>query len=112
MTTTIVQPTVENLQQFSGYFDLSKLLKSDGILPWLLANGWDYDDQNNSQFAVRNSQLQTKLKINSFRFQALDFNHGETKTCSIYISSSCFQAWGNNCELFLMLPLDWMIGKN
>ncbi|WP_414569393.1 hypothetical protein [Nostoc sp. CCY 9925] len=45
MTTTIVQPTVENLQQFSGYFDLSKLLKSNGILPWLLANGWDYDDE-------------------------------------------------------------------
>jgi hypothetical protein len=45
MTTTIVKPSAENLQQFSDSFDLSKLLKSEGVLPWLLANGWDYDDR-------------------------------------------------------------------
>ncbi|WP_414573243.1 hypothetical protein [Nostoc sp. CCY 9925] len=45
MTTAIVHPTVENLQQFSEEFDLSKLLKSDGVLLWLLANGWGYDDR-------------------------------------------------------------------
>ena len=46
MTITIVQPSVENLQQFSDSFDIEKLLQSDGILPWLLANGWDYSDES------------------------------------------------------------------
>ncbi|HYX15510.1 MAG TPA: hypothetical protein VE944_14300 [Nostoc sp.] len=45
MTTTIVQPSVENLQQFSDSFDVEKLLQSEGVLPWLLANGWDYSDE-------------------------------------------------------------------
>ncbi|WP_230967340.1 hypothetical protein [Nostoc commune] len=44
MTITIVHPNVENLQSFSDLFDLEKLLQSDGILPWLLANGWNYDE--------------------------------------------------------------------
>jgi hypothetical protein len=46
MTTTIVQPSIENLQQFSEEFDIEKLLQSDGVLPWLLANGWDYNDES------------------------------------------------------------------
>lgn len=46
MTITIVQPSLENLQQFSDSFDIEKLLQSDGVLPWLLANGWDYNDES------------------------------------------------------------------
>jgi hypothetical protein len=46
MTITIVHPNIENLQQFSDSFDIEKLLQSDGILPWLLANGWNYDDES------------------------------------------------------------------
>lgn len=46
MTTTIVPPNLENLQQFSDLFDIEKLLQSEGFLPWLLANGWKYDDQS------------------------------------------------------------------
>jgi hypothetical protein len=46
MTTTIVRPNIENLQQFSDSFDIEKLLQSKGILPWLLANGWKYDDES------------------------------------------------------------------
>ncbi|MEH2322431.1 MAG: hypothetical protein V7K32_02285 [Nostoc sp.] len=45
MTTTIVHPNIENLQQFSDSFDVEKLLQSEGVLPWLLANGWDYNDE-------------------------------------------------------------------
>jgi hypothetical protein len=44
MTTTIAHPSIENLQQFSDCFDLEKLLHSDGVLPWLLANEFEYDD--------------------------------------------------------------------
>ncbi len=44
--TTIVHPNIENLQQFSDSFDIEKLLQSEGVLPWLLANGWKYDDQS------------------------------------------------------------------
>ena len=46
MTTIIVHPSIENLQQFSDSFDIEKLLQSEGVLPWLLANGWKYDDQS------------------------------------------------------------------
>lgn len=46
MTITIVHPNVENLQQFSDSFDIEKLLQSEGVLPWLLANGWNYDDES------------------------------------------------------------------
>ncbi|MDF5740266.1 hypothetical protein [Nostoc sp. S13] len=46
MTTTIVHPSIENLQQFSGSFNIEKLLQSEGILPWLLANGWKHDDES------------------------------------------------------------------
>lgn len=46
MTITIVQPSIENLQQFSDSFDIEKLLQSEGFLPWLLANGWKYDDES------------------------------------------------------------------
>jgi hypothetical protein len=46
MTITIVQPSTENLQQFSDSFDIEKLLQSDGVLPWLLSNGWDYNDES------------------------------------------------------------------
>lgn len=46
MTTTIVQPSIENLQRFSDSFDIEKLLQSEGVLPWLLANGWNYSDES------------------------------------------------------------------
>ncbi|WP_375491614.1 hypothetical protein [uncultured Nostoc sp.] len=46
MTITTVHPSIENLQSFSEFFDLEKVLQSDGVLPWLLANGWNYDDQS------------------------------------------------------------------
>lgn len=46
MTTIIVHPSLENLQQFSDSFDIEKLLQSDGVLPWLLANGWKHDDES------------------------------------------------------------------
>ena len=46
MTITIVHPNIENLQQFSDSFDIEKLLQSKGILPWLLANGWKYDNES------------------------------------------------------------------
>ncbi|MFW9263369.1 hypothetical protein [Nostoc sp. CALU 546] len=46
MTTTIVHPSIENLQQFSDSFDIEKILQSKGILPWLLANGWNYDKES------------------------------------------------------------------
>ncbi|MHC5771541.1 MAG: hypothetical protein ACYTXI_39525 [Nostoc sp.] len=46
MTITIVHPSIENLQQFSDSFDIEKLLQSKEILPWLLANGWNYDNES------------------------------------------------------------------
>ncbi|NEU84659.1 hypothetical protein [Nostoc sp. UIC 10630] len=46
MTITIVHPSIENLQQFSDSFDIEKLLQSEGVLPWLLANSWNYDDES------------------------------------------------------------------
>ncbi|MDZ7970253.1 MAG: hypothetical protein RM049_34850 [Nostoc sp. DedQUE04] len=46
MTITIVHPSIKNLQQFSDSFDIEKLLQSEGVLPWLLANGWNYDDES------------------------------------------------------------------
>jgi hypothetical protein len=46
MTITIVHPSIENLQLFSEFFDLEKFLQSEGILPWLLANGWNYDNES------------------------------------------------------------------
>ncbi len=46
MSITIVHPNVENLQSFSEFFDLEKLLQSKGVLPWLLANSWNYDDES------------------------------------------------------------------
>ncbi|MCC5662247.1 hypothetical protein LC608_36150 [Nostoc sp. XA010] len=46
MTITIVHPSIENLQQFSDSFDIEKLLQSEGVLPWLLANGWKHDDES------------------------------------------------------------------
>lgn len=46
MTITIVHPSIENLQQFSDSFDIENLLQSEGVLPWLLANGWNYDDES------------------------------------------------------------------
>ncbi|MDZ7950778.1 hypothetical protein [Nostoc sp. DedQUE09] len=46
MNITIVHPSIENLQQFSDSFDIEKLLQSEGVLPWLLANDWNYDDES------------------------------------------------------------------
>ncbi|MBW4458467.1 MAG: hypothetical protein KME55_41100 [Nostoc indistinguendum CM1-VF10] len=46
MATTIVHPSIENLQQFSDLFDIEKLLQSEGVLPSLLTNGWNYDNES------------------------------------------------------------------
>jgi hypothetical protein len=46
MSITIVHPNIENLQQFSDSFDIEKLLQSEGVLPWLLANGWKHGDES------------------------------------------------------------------
>jgi hypothetical protein len=73
MTTTIVHPSVENLQQFSDYFDLSKLLRSDGVLPWLLANGWDYNDKTRliADIVDESTSLDEVWDSSEFDFNAL-----------------------------------------
>jgi hypothetical protein len=73
MTTTIIHPSVENLQQFSDSFDLSKLLKSDGILPWLLANGWVYDDKTRliADIVDESTSLDEVWDSEEFDFNAL-----------------------------------------
>lgn len=73
MTTTIVHPSIENLQQFSDSFDIEKLLQSDGILPWLLANGWDYNDEVSliANIVDESTSLDEVWESEEFDFQAL-----------------------------------------
>ncbi|AUB44553.1 hypothetical protein COO91_10789 (plasmid) [Nostoc flagelliforme CCNUN1] len=73
MTITIVPPSLENLQQFSDSFDLSKLLKSDGVLPWLLANGWKYDDESSliANIVDESTSLDEVWDSKEFDFNAL-----------------------------------------
>ena len=73
MTIIIVQPSLENLQQFSGSFDVEKLLQSDGVLPWLLANGWDYSDESSliANITDESTSLDELWDSEEFDFQAL-----------------------------------------
>lgn len=40
----IVPPSTKSLAEFADLLDIEEILKIDSILPWLLANGFDYDD--------------------------------------------------------------------
>ncbi|RCJ31782.1 hypothetical protein A6769_29840 [Nostoc punctiforme NIES-2108] len=73
MTITIVHPNIENLQSFSDLFDLEKLLQSDGVLPWLLANGWNYDDQSCliANIVDESTSLDQVWESDEFDFKAL-----------------------------------------
>jgi hypothetical protein len=73
MTITIVHPNVENLQSLSDLFDLEKLLQSDGILPWLLANGWNYDNQSCliANIVDESTSLDEVWESDEFDFKAL-----------------------------------------
>ncbi|WP_138506133.1 hypothetical protein [Nostoc sp. PA-18-2419] len=85
MTTTIVQPSIENLQQFSDFFDVEKLLQSDGILPWLLANGWDYNDEVSliANIVDESTSLDELWDSKEFDFQALP-NESKSKLNQIF----------------------------
>ena len=73
MTTTIVHPNIENLQQFSDSFDIEKLLQSEGVLPWLLANGWKYDDESSliANIIDESTSLDQVWESDEFDFKAL-----------------------------------------
>ncbi|WP_414530269.1 hypothetical protein [Nodularia chucula] len=40
----IVPPSTKSLSEFADLLDIEKILKIDSVLPWLLANGFDYED--------------------------------------------------------------------
>lgn len=40
----IVPPSPQSLAEFVDLLDIEEILKIDSVLPWLLANGFDYDD--------------------------------------------------------------------
>ena len=73
MTTIIVSPSIENLQQFSDSFDIEKLLQSDGILPWLLANGWKHDDESSliANIVDESTSLDQVWESDEFDFNTL-----------------------------------------
>lgn len=73
MSITIVHPSIENLQSFSEFFDLEKLLQSDGVLPWLLANGWDYSDESSliANIIDESTSLDEVWDSKEFDFNAL-----------------------------------------
>ncbi|MEJ6486275.1 hypothetical protein N0Y54_34295 [Nostoc punctiforme UO1] len=73
MTITIVHPTIENLQQFSDSFDIEKLLQSEGVLPWLLANGWNYGDESCliANIIDESTSLDEVWESDEFDFKAL-----------------------------------------
>jgi hypothetical protein len=73
MTITIVHPSIENLQQFSDSLDVEKLLQSDGVLPWLLANGWDYSDESSliANIIDESTSLDEVWDSKEFDFNAL-----------------------------------------
>ncbi len=73
MTTIIVHPSLENLQQFSDSFDIEKLLQSDGVLPWLLANGWKHDDESCliANIVDESTSLDQVWESDEFDFKAL-----------------------------------------
>ncbi|MBD2535898.1 hypothetical protein H6G97_43830 [Nostoc flagelliforme FACHB-838] len=73
MTTTIVQPSIENLQQFSDSFDIEKLLQSEGVLPWLLVNGWKDDDESRliANIVDESTSIDEVWESGEFDFKAL-----------------------------------------
>ncbi|MCC5662259.1 hypothetical protein LC608_36230 [Nostoc sp. XA010] len=73
MTITIVRPSLENLQSFSDLFNLEKLLQSEGVLPWLLANGWNYDDESCliANIIDESTSLDQVWESDEFDFKAL-----------------------------------------
>jgi hypothetical protein len=73
MTSTIVHPSIENLQQFSDSFDIEKLLQSKGILPWLLANGWKHDDESSliANIVDESTSIDEVWESDEFDFKAL-----------------------------------------
>ncbi|MDM9580181.1 hypothetical protein [Nostoc sp. GT001] len=73
MTITIVHPTIENLQQFSDSFDIEKLLQSEGVLPWLLANAWNYGDESCliANIIDESTSLDEVWESDEFDFKAL-----------------------------------------
>ena len=73
MTITIVHPSIENLQQFSDSFDIEKLLQSEGVLPWLLVNGWKHDDESSliANIIDESTSLDQVWKSDEFDFNAL-----------------------------------------
>ena len=73
MTITIVHPSIENLQSFSELFDLEKLLQSDGVLPWLLANGWKHDDESSliANIVDESTSLDQVWESDEFDFNTL-----------------------------------------
>ena len=85
MTTTIVHPNIENLQQFSDSFDVEKLLQSEGVLPWLLANGWDYNDEVSliANIVDESTSLDEVWDSEEFDFQALQ-NESKSKLNQIF----------------------------
>ena len=40
----ILPPSPQSLAKFAHLLDIEEILKIDSVLPWLLANGFDYDD--------------------------------------------------------------------
>ncbi|MCC5670260.1 hypothetical protein LC653_42355 [Nostoc sp. CHAB 5784] len=73
MTITLVHPSLENLQSFSDLFNLEKLLQSEGVLPWLLANGWKYDDDSSliANIIDESTSLDEIWDSKEFDFKAL-----------------------------------------
>ncbi|MCC5670564.1 hypothetical protein LC653_44040 [Nostoc sp. CHAB 5784] len=73
MTTTTVHPSIENLQQFSDSFDIEKLLQSEGVLPWLLANGWKHDDESSliANIIDESTSIDEVWESDEFDFKAL-----------------------------------------
>lgn len=73
MTTTIVHPSIENLQQFSDSFDIDNLLQSEGVLPWLLANGWKHGDESSliANIIDESTSIDEVWESEEFDFNAL-----------------------------------------
>ncbi|MHC0067873.1 hypothetical protein ACWATR_34120 [Nostoc sp. UIC 10890] len=73
MSITIVHPNIENLQSFSDSFDIEKLLQSDGVLPWLLANGWKHNDESSliANIIDESTSLDEVWESDEFDFKAL-----------------------------------------
>ncbi|MBW4455883.1 MAG: hypothetical protein KME55_26095 [Nostoc indistinguendum CM1-VF10] len=85
MTITIVHPNAENLQSFSELFNLEKFLQSDGILPWLLANGWNYDDKSSliANIVDESTSVDQVWESDEFDFKALP-NEDQEKLHQIF----------------------------